>query len=287
MVDVSMADGALSWLAMVAAALLRRRRRAAARRAAAGGLADLLPPLRVRRRLGLAGRAGAEVLAGVVPRRRPRGPDRAPSSSGPARDAHAQVEEIFRERTRAQWEAFAREHDCCLEPVLELDEALDSELVARARDGRRARPARRRAPGAPARHAGQARPHARRARAPARARRSASTPRRCCAAPATRRGGDRRAARRAAPRPARREDRAERDAEGVSRRRGARAQAPARPGRTAPELLKMSELAERSGVSPGTIRYYLREGLLGAARTSCARAATWPTTRPSTSSGSS
>ena len=29
------------------------------------------------------------------------------------------------------------------------------------------------------------------------------------------------------------------------------------------ELLKMGELAERSGVSPGTIRYYLREGLLG------------------------
>jgi DNA-binding transcriptional MerR regulator len=31
-----------------------------------------------------------------------------------------------------------------------------------------------------------------------------------------------------------------------------------------PTLLKMSELAERSGVSAGTIRYYLREGLLGA-----------------------
>ena len=30
-----------------------------------------------------------------------------------------------------------------------------------------------------------------------------------------------------------------------------------------PALLKMSELAERSGVSAGTIRYYLREGLLG------------------------
>ena len=28
-------------------------------------------------------------------------------------------------------------------------------------------------------------------------------------------------------------------------------------------LLRMSELAERSGVSPGAIRYYLREGLLG------------------------
>jgi DNA-binding transcriptional MerR regulator len=32
---------------------------------------------------------------------------------------------------------------------------------------------------------------------------------------------------------------------------------------TSEQLLKMSELAERSGVSPGTIRYYLREGLLG------------------------
>jgi DNA-binding transcriptional MerR regulator len=31
-------------------------------------------------------------------------------------------------------------------------------------------------------------------------------------------------------------------------------------------LLKMSELSERSGVSPGTIRYYLREGLLGGGR---------------------
>jgi DNA-binding transcriptional MerR regulator len=31
-------------------------------------------------------------------------------------------------------------------------------------------------------------------------------------------------------------------------------------------LLKMSELAERSGVRPGTIRYYLREGLLGDGR---------------------
>src|SRR5438132_12950350 len=34
---------------------------------------------------------------------------------------------------------------------------------------------------------------------------------------------------------------------------------------TAPaqQMLKMSELAERSGVSAGTIRHYLREGLLG------------------------
>ncbi len=39
------------------------------------------------------------------------------------------MQEIFKARTRAEWEAFAREHDCCLEPVLELDEALSSELV--------------------------------------------------------------------------------------------------------------------------------------------------------------
>jgi crotonobetainyl-CoA:carnitine CoA-transferase CaiB-like acyl-CoA transferase len=47
----------------------------------------------------------------------------------PGSAAHGQVQEIFKGRTREQWEAFAREHDCCLEPVLELDEALDSELV--------------------------------------------------------------------------------------------------------------------------------------------------------------
>ena len=36
---------------------------------------------------------------------------------------------MFAARTRAEWAAFAGEHDCCVEPVLELDEALDSELV--------------------------------------------------------------------------------------------------------------------------------------------------------------
>jgi alpha-methylacyl-CoA racemase len=47
----------------------------------------------------------------------------------PGSDAHVQVQAVFMERTRAQWQAFAAEHDCCLEPVLELDEALQSELV--------------------------------------------------------------------------------------------------------------------------------------------------------------
>ena len=32
-------------------------------------------------------------------------------------------------RTKAEWAAFNDEHDCCIEPVLDLDEALDSDLV--------------------------------------------------------------------------------------------------------------------------------------------------------------
>ena len=51
----------------------------------------------------------------------------------PGSPSHAEVEAIFRTRTREEWRAFASEHDCCLEPVLDLDEALESELV-RSRD---------------------------------------------------------------------------------------------------------------------------------------------------------
>ena len=76
LVDVSMFDGSLSWLALVAARYLAEATRAAARRARAGGLADLLPALRVLGRLGDDRRARAEVLAGVVPRGGARGPDR-------------------------------------------------------------------------------------------------------------------------------------------------------------------------------------------------------------------
>jgi crotonobetainyl-CoA:carnitine CoA-transferase CaiB-like acyl-CoA transferase len=131
-VDVSMADGALSWLAMVAGAYF----------------ADGNVP-----------RRGDLPLAGALICYRPyecadgwvslgalepkfwqawcRGVGReeliAAQFERPGSPAHAQVQEIFRARSRADWEAFAREHDCCLEPVLELDEALDSELV-RARE---------------------------------------------------------------------------------------------------------------------------------------------------------
>ena len=132
LVDVSMCDGSLSWLAMVAGAYF----------------ADGTVP-----------RRGDLPLAGSLICYRPyecadgwvslgalepkfwqafcRGVGReeliAHQFDGPGSDAHRAVELVFAERTRAQWEQFAREHDCCLEPVLELDEALDSELV-RARE---------------------------------------------------------------------------------------------------------------------------------------------------------
>jgi alpha-methylacyl-CoA racemase len=47
----------------------------------------------------------------------------------PGSETHSEVERIFLDRTRDEWHEFAGHNDCCLEPVLDLDEALDSELV--------------------------------------------------------------------------------------------------------------------------------------------------------------
>jgi alpha-methylacyl-CoA racemase len=128
LVDVSMADGALSWLAMVAARHLAE---------------DVVP------------RRGDLELAGSLVCYRPyacadgwvtlgalepkfwqawcRGVGREDlieqQFARPGSDTHRAVEAVFAARTREQWRAFASEHDCCLEPVLDLDEALDSELV--------------------------------------------------------------------------------------------------------------------------------------------------------------
>jgi alpha-methylacyl-CoA racemase len=128
LVDVSMADGALSWLAMVAA----------------GYFADGTVP-----------RRGDLPLAGSLICYRPyectdgwvslgalepkfwqafcRGVGRedllASQFERPGSPAHAEVGAIFKGRSRAEWQAFAQAHDCCLEPVLELDEALSSQLV--------------------------------------------------------------------------------------------------------------------------------------------------------------
>lgn len=48
----------------------------------------------------------------------------------PGGDAWKQVAEVFKSRTRAEWAAFNADHDCCIEPVLEIEEALGSDLVA-------------------------------------------------------------------------------------------------------------------------------------------------------------
>jgi alpha-methylacyl-CoA racemase len=47
----------------------------------------------------------------------------------PGSEAWREVAEIFRSRTREEWRAFNDEHDAMIEPVLDLDEALSSELV--------------------------------------------------------------------------------------------------------------------------------------------------------------
>jgi crotonobetainyl-CoA:carnitine CoA-transferase CaiB-like acyl-CoA transferase len=131
-VDVSMADGALSWLAMVAAQWFADG--VAPRR---GGL-DLAGKLLCYRPYACAD--GWVTLGALEPKFfaafcRGVGRDDLVERQfdPPGSPAHAEVEAIFRSRSRADWEAFAAEHDCCLEPVLDLDEALGSALV-RARD---------------------------------------------------------------------------------------------------------------------------------------------------------
>jgi alpha-methylacyl-CoA racemase len=127
-VDVSMADGALSWLAMVAGA----------------HFADGVVPRRGE--LPLAGSLicyrpyecadGWVTLGALEPKFWQawcRGVEREDliekQFESPGSAVHGQVQELFKARSRADWEAFAREHDCCLEPVLELDEVLESDLV--------------------------------------------------------------------------------------------------------------------------------------------------------------
>ncbi len=47
----------------------------------------------------------------------------------PGSAAWREVAEVFGSRTREEWLAFNDEHDCCIEPVLDPEEALNSELV--------------------------------------------------------------------------------------------------------------------------------------------------------------
>jgi crotonobetainyl-CoA:carnitine CoA-transferase CaiB-like acyl-CoA transferase len=132
LVDVSMFDGSLSWLALVAARYLADGQ--VPRRGEpelAGGLICYRP---------YACSDGWVTLGALEPKFWQawcRGVGREDlvdrQFERPGSEAHAEVERVFLERSREEWQAFASEHDCCLEPVLDLDEALDSELV-RARD---------------------------------------------------------------------------------------------------------------------------------------------------------
>ena len=132
LVDVSMTDGALSWLVLVAGRFLcdgEVPRRGALE--LAGGLICYRP---------YACRDGWVTLGALEPKFWSawcRGVGREDllerQYDPPGSEAHAEVERTFMERTRAEWQAFATEHDCCLEPMLDLGEALDSELV-RARE---------------------------------------------------------------------------------------------------------------------------------------------------------
>ena len=132
LVDVSMSDGALSWLALVAGRYLcdgevPQRGRIEL----AGGLVCYRP---------YACSDGWVTLGALEPKfwvNWCRGVGREDliekQFERPGSEAHGEVERVFLERSRAEWQEFASEHDCCLEPVLDLDEALDSELV-RARE---------------------------------------------------------------------------------------------------------------------------------------------------------
>jgi crotonobetainyl-CoA:carnitine CoA-transferase CaiB-like acyl-CoA transferase len=127
-VDVSMADGALAWLSMVAGRFfcdgeVPKR----GELELAGGLVCYRP---------YACSDGYVSLGALEPKfwqEWCRGVGREDliekQFDRPGSDTHAEVERIFLERTRDEWQRFASQHDCCLEPVLDLDEALGSELV--------------------------------------------------------------------------------------------------------------------------------------------------------------
>ncbi len=128
LVDVSMADGALSWLSMAAAAHLADGRvPERGREGLTGGYVCYRPyacadghvtlgTLEPKFWAAFCNGVGREDLL-----------DKA--FEPPGSDAHRELEAVFAGRTRTQWKAFADAHDCCLEPVLDLGEALESELV--------------------------------------------------------------------------------------------------------------------------------------------------------------
>ncbi|HLJ02735.1 MAG TPA: CaiB/BaiF CoA-transferase family protein [Solirubrobacteraceae bacterium] len=129
LVDCSMFDGSLAWLALVAAEALAPNGRAPmrGRLPLAGGITCYRP---------YACADGYVTLGALEPKFWAafcRGVGREDllehAFDPPGSAAHETVTQIFAARTREQWRVFASEHDCCLEPVLRLEEALASEQV--------------------------------------------------------------------------------------------------------------------------------------------------------------
>jgi crotonobetainyl-CoA:carnitine CoA-transferase CaiB-like acyl-CoA transferase len=128
MVDISMTDGALSWLAMVAGRYFNDGHVPhRGELELAGALVCYLPYET----------ADGWVACGAL---EPKFWRAFCEGSGHPELVEVQFEKpggagwekvaaVFRERTRAEWRAFNDEHDCCIEPILELDEALESDLV--------------------------------------------------------------------------------------------------------------------------------------------------------------
>ncbi|MFN8217651.1 MAG: CoA transferase [Solirubrobacterales bacterium] len=131
-VDVSMADGALSWLAFVAAGYLCDGE---VPRRGEGPLSGGFACYRSYQAAdgwvscgALEPKFWAAFCNGVGR------PDLIEKQfEAPGSPAHAEIAAVFRSRSREEWRTFNDQHDCCIEPVLDLDEALGSELV-RARE---------------------------------------------------------------------------------------------------------------------------------------------------------
>jgi crotonobetainyl-CoA:carnitine CoA-transferase CaiB-like acyl-CoA transferase len=128
LVDVSMTDGSLAWLAMVAAQYLcdgevPQRGRGSL----TGGFACYLPYEA----------ADGWVTCGALEPKFWRNfcegverPDLIEQQfAEPGSAEWGEIAEVFKSRTRDEWRAFNDEHDAMIEPILDLDEALDSQLV--------------------------------------------------------------------------------------------------------------------------------------------------------------
>ena len=133
LVDISMTDGSISWLSMVIARYFCEQ--VTPKRGElelAGGLACYFP---------YETKDGKWVSLGALEPKfwhnwcdgagRPDLKEK--QFEHPGSEAGAEIAAVFKQRSRDEWTTFAAEHDCCLEPILDLDETLTSNLV-RARE---------------------------------------------------------------------------------------------------------------------------------------------------------